>query len=175
MTKKQRKIFYPIIFILGLFLMAWQIAIYRNTIIDLKILVGIILIVGVVTFFIDFKDYKKTYNYNGIGLYLYSLLHYVCGFGFIVCSVFMLTNFYLAESESKKERFKIVERSSMPGSGKYHKSERKPTFKINYKGNIKELVFPHEHYDKMNFYTLVELEIRKGYFGFDILENKSLN
>lgn len=174
MTKKQRKIFYPAIFILGLLLMAWQINIYRNTIIDLKILVEIIFIVGIIAFLVDFKNYKKTYNYNGIGLYLYSLLHFVCGFGFIVCSVFMLTNFYLAESESKKERFEIVERSSISG-GKNLLFKRKPTFKINYKENLKELVFHHKYYDKMNFYTSVELEIRKGYFGFDILENKSLN
>ncbi len=40
---------------------------------------------------------------------------------------------------------------------------------------MKELVFNHEYYEKMNFYTNVELEVRKGYFGFDILENKRLN
>ncbi|MCF6298192.1 MAG: hypothetical protein L3J08_09475 [Flavobacteriaceae bacterium] len=174
MTKKQRKILYPTIFISGLFLMAWQVTIFRNTIIDLSILIGIILIVGIIAFVLDFKNYGKTYKYSGIGLYLYSSMHYIFGYGFIACSIFMLTNFYLAEKEPMKKSYKIVERSSLPGS-KHHRNERKPTFRINYDGKIKELVFQHKYYKKMEFYKNVELEIRKGYFGFDILENKRLN
>jgi hypothetical protein len=174
MTKKQRKIFYPTIFILGLFLMGWQITIFRNTIIDLKILIGITLAVAIMTFLADFKNYRRTYKYSGIGLYFYSSIHYICGFGFITCSLFMLTNYYMADSEPVKETYEIVERSSLPGR-KYHRDERKPTFDINYNGKIKELVFPHKYYEKMEFYSTVELEVRKGYFGFDILENKKLN
>ena len=154
--------------------MAWQITIFRNTIIDLKILIGIILSVGLITFLIDFKNYGKTYKYRGIGLYFYSSMHYICGFGFIACATFMLTNYYMADSEPIKETYEIVERSSLPGR-KYHRDERKPTFDINYNGKIKELVFPHKYYEKMEFYSNVELEVRKGYFGFDILENKKLN
>jgi hypothetical protein len=174
MTKKQRKIFYPTIFILGLFLMAWQIEIFRNTIIDLSILIGIILVVGILSFFIDFKNYKQTYEYSGIWVYIYSSMHYLFGFGFIVCSTLMLTNYYFADKESIKETFEIVERSSLPGS-KRHRHERQPTFQINYDGKIKELVFNHEYYEQMDFFTNVELEVRKGYFGFDILVNKKLN
>ncbi|WP_179320671.1 hypothetical protein [Winogradskyella helgolandensis] len=174
MNKKQRKVFYPTLFFLGLILMAWQIAIYRNTIIDLKILVGIILLVGILAFFMDVKNYGKTYKYNGIGLYFYAAMHYICGFGFIVCSLFMLSNYYLAETEPIKKEFEIIERSSLPGSGKYRKHERQPTFNINYNGELKELVFPHKYYEKRNFYSIIELETRKGYFGFDILEHKNL-
>ena len=174
MTKKQRKILYPTIFISGLFLMVWEVIIFRNTIIDLSILIGIILIVGITAFILDFKNYGKTYEYSGIGLYFYSSMHYIFGYGFIVCSIFMLTNFYLAEKEPVKKSFEIVERSSLPG-GKHHREERQPTFKINYDGKIKELVFQHKFYEKREFYKNVELEVRKGYFGFDILENKKLN
>ena len=154
--------------------MAWQITIFRNTIIDLKILIGIILAVGLITFLIDFKNYGKTYKYSGIGLYFYSLMHYICGFGFIACSIFMLTNYYMADLEPIKETYEIVGRSSLPGR-KYHRDERKPTFDINYNGKIKELVFPHKYYEEMESYSIVELEVRKGYFGFDILENRKLN
>tara|TARA_R110001632_G_scaffold31109_4_gene81353 strand:- start:5886 stop:6410 length:525 start_codon:yes stop_codon:yes gene_type:complete len=174
MKKKHRKILYPTIFISGLLLMAWQVVIFRNTIIDYSILIGIILIVGVLTFLLDFKNYGKTYNYSGIGLYFYSLMHYFFGYGFIVCSIFMLTNFYLADKNPIKKTFEIVERSSLPGS-KHHRDERKPTFRINYKGKEKELVFQHKYFGKMESYKSVELAVRKGYFGFDILENKKLN
>ena len=174
MIKKQRKIFYPVILILGLYLMGWQVIIFRNTIIDLKILIAIIVLVAIISLLADFKNYGKTYNYNGVGLYFYALIHYICGFGFIACSTFMLTNFYLADSKPVKETYKIVKRSSLPGR-KYHRNERTPTFNINYNGKIKELVFPYNYYEKMEFYTNVELEVRKGYFGFNILENKKLN
>ncbi|MBE7661495.1 hypothetical protein [Tenacibaculum finnmarkense] len=174
MTKKQRKIFYPTIFILGLSLMAWQITIFRNTIIDLKILIGIILIVGITTFLVDYKNYGKTYKYSGIGLYFYSSIHYLCGFGFMACSIFILTNYYFADKTTVKKTYEIIERSSLPGE-KYQRDERKPTFQINYDGKIKELVFNNEYYEKMDFFTNVELEVKKGYFGFDILENKKLN
>ncbi len=86
----------------------------------------------------------------------------------------MLTNYYFAEKTPIKETFEIVERSSLAGR-KYHRDERQPTFRINYDGKLKELVFNHEYYEKMDFYKNVELEVRKGYFGFDILENIKLN
>ena len=57
--------------------MVWQTIIYRNTIIDVNILFGIVLTTGIISFLIDFKNYKKTYEYSGIGLYIYSLMHYV--------------------------------------------------------------------------------------------------
>jgi len=174
MKKKQRKIFYPTIFILGLFLMVWQITIYRNTIIDLTILLGIIFVIGIATFLVDFKNYRKTYKYSGIGLYFYSSMHYICGFGFIACSFFTLTNYYLAERTPIKETFEIVERTWLPGS-KHHRDEKQPAFKINYNGKLKQLVFPHKYYENMALYKNVELEVRKGYFGFDILENKKLS
>ncbi len=174
MMNKQRKLLYPTLFILGVILMAWQISIFRNTIIDLSFLIGIVFVIAIIAFLLDFKNFEKTHNYSGIGLYFYASMYYICGFGFIVCSIFILTNYYMADSESVKETYEIVERSSTPGR-RHYREERKPTFDINYKGKIKELVFPHKYYDKMNFYTKVELEVRKGYFGYDILENKKLN
>ena len=153
--------------------MAWQVTIFRNTIIDVSILFGIILIVGIITFWVDFRNYGKTYKKEGIGLYFYSGMQYLLSYGFIVCSIFMLTNYYFADKTTVKETFEIIERSSLPGR-KYRRDERQPTFRINYDGKIKELVFNHEYYEKMDFFTKVELEVRKGYFGFDILENKKL-
>ncbi|MGV6830093.1 MAG: hypothetical protein ACWA5P_00845 [bacterium] len=174
MKKKHRKKVYSILFIVGLCLMGWQIAIYRNTIIDVSVLFTIILSVGLIAFLIDHKNYKKTFKYDGIVLYFYSAIHYVCGIGFIVCALFMLTNFYLADKSAIKESYEIVDRDSLPGR-KYHRNERKPTFSIDYNGTLKELVFPHSYYDKMDDYSTVELEVRKGFFGYDILVNKTLN
>ena len=175
MTKKQRKIFYPIIFFLGAILMVFQIKIYRITIIDWLIPASVIIAVGIISFLIDFKNYKRTYDYSGVELYLYSWMHYIIGFGFILCSVFMLTNYYFADQNVKSETYKIIDRTWLPKRlGKYG-SENQPVFIINYKGKRKELVFYSQFYEKMNSYTSVEFEVRKGFFGFDILENKKLH
>jgi hypothetical protein len=86
----------------------------------------------------------------------------------------MYTNFYFADKVTEIKTFEIIERTSIPGR-KFDSNKRKPTFKINYYGEIKTLVFTHESYKKMNFYTNVTLETKKGFFGFDILENKKLH
>jgi hypothetical protein len=174
MTKKQRKIFYPTIFFVGLISIIWEIKVFRKTVIDLTIPLGIILIVGMIGFLFDFKYFKKTYDYSKFGLYLYSTMHYIIGFGFIACSIFILANYHLSEKKAIVETYKIVDRSSMPGD-RYTPTERKPLIRINYKGQIKELVFSHEYYEKMDLYQTVELRVRKGYLGFDIIENKKLN
>ena len=174
MTKKQRKIFYPVIFFLGLFLMIWGIEIFRITMIDKFILLGIIFLIGIITFFLDYKNYAKTYTkYSRSALLIYSMMHCILGYGFIACSIFMFTNYYFADEGFETKSFEIIERSSMAG-GKNSRGESQPLMRINYDGKIKELVFKHEYYEKMNFYTEVELKISKGYFGFDLLLDKEL-
>jgi hypothetical protein len=175
MNKKVLKLLYPSIFILGLILMYFQTKIYRNTIIHWLVPFSIIIIVGIIAFFLDFKNYQKTYkdDYSQKSLLFYSLMHYFIGYGFIFCSVFMFINFYFAENKIQKEKIEILSNSSLPGD-KYHRNERQPTFKINYKGKIKTLVFNHNFYDEKDLYKSVEFVNRKGYFGFDIIENKIL-
>ncbi|EDM42896.1 hypothetical protein SCB49_11387 [unidentified eubacterium SCB49] len=177
MTQKQRKIFYPTILFLGAILMIFQIHIYRNTIIDLIIPIGIIIVSGIIAFILDFKNYKKTYDYSAIESYLYAGMHYIIGYGFIACTIFMLVNYYFAEQNIKTESYKIIDRTWLPERVRVRviHSEKQPVFTIDYKGKRKELVFNSQFYEKMNTYTTVEFETRKGFFGFDILENKKLN
>lgn len=174
MTQKQRKTLYPVLFFVGLFSMIFEIDIFRNTIINVLIPIAIIVVVAVISYIIDFKNYKNTYDYGKPGLYLYAVMHYVIGYGFIVCSLFMFSNFYLADQNSRTETYEIVRTSSL-ASGTKSRDNKKPTFRINYKGEIKELVFSSEYYDERNEYTSVELEIRKGLFGFEVLKNKKLH
>lgn len=175
MKKRYRKIFYATIVFAGMILMTWQVIIYRNTIISLKIPLGITLIIGLITFVIDYKNYVNTYKdkYGEISLIFYAFMQSILGFGFIIASIFVLTNYYLADENSIEKEYRIIHRSSLSGS-KHHRDERKPTFYINYKGMEKELVFPHEYFQNMNTYKSVVLEINKGYFGFEILKSKRL-
>ncbi len=173
MTQKQRKIFYSTIFFTGIILMVWQILIFRKTIIDLEILIGIIALTGFLAFLVDFENYKKTYNSTGKSVDFNAFMYYFFGFGFIAASLFMLTNYYLADNKTVRKSFNIVKRTSIPG-GKNNRSKRHPVFSINYNGKIKELVFFNEFYENMETYTNVDLVIKKGYFGYDIIESQTL-
>ena len=174
MTNKQKKLFYELIFFVGLVAMIWEIKIFRQTIIDVKILLGIVLIVGIFTMFFSLKDFQKLFKYDKkSSLYFWTFIQSTVSWGFLVCSIFMFTNYYLASEESNSETFEIIERSSMTGR-KYHRDERKPTFKILYNGKLKELVFNHEYYEKMESYENVELIVKKGFLGYDLLVDQKL-
>ncbi|EDM44815.1 hypothetical protein SCB49_14625 [unidentified eubacterium SCB49] len=174
MTKKQKKLFYKIIFFVGLGAMIWEIRIYRQTIIDINILLGIIFTIGILTMFFTLNDFQKLFKYNRkSSLYFWTFIQSTVSWGFLACSIFMFTNYYMASEKSYKQSFEIVERSSMTGR-KYHRDERKPTFKIMYNGKLKELVFTHKYYDKMESYQNIEFIVKKGFLGYDLLVEQKL-
>lgn len=101
-------------------------------------------------------------------------MNYFIGFGLIACSFFMFMNYYFADQTSKIETYKIVDRTSIRGGGKYRIGEEQPVFTINHKGIKKELIFKPKYLEKMDYYESIELETRNGFFGFDIIEKKKL-
>ena len=155
--------------------MYFQIQLFRITIINWKIPASIVILFGILSYKIDFKNFKQTYFYPIGGTRFYAILNYIFGFGFIACSMFMLTNYYFADQNVKTESYEIVDRTWLPERVAKYGSEKKPVFTINYKGENKELVFYSQFYEKMDLYKTVEFKIRDGFFGFEILENKKLN
>ena len=104
----------------------------------------------------------------------FTVLQSLISFGFIVSSIFILMNFYLSSKEIEIQKHVIISRSSMAG-GKRHRNERKPIFEIQYNSYYrKQLVFSHQFYERRNEFKIIELEVKEGFFGFDILENKTL-
>ncbi|GCC51598.1 hypothetical protein SanaruYs_18240 [Chryseotalea sanaruensis] len=82
----------------------------------------------------------------------------------------MATNYYFADTELKIEGFEIKSKSSLPGR-RMHRSARKPTIQIKYYGLNKELVFKNSETEKVERAEKVILTIRKGLYGYEILEN----
>ncbi len=173
MKKKHRKFLYAASLLIGLVSIVWEIKIFRNTFINVYLLLGIIVLVAGIAFFLDHKNYGKAYKYAGWRLYIYAGLQYIMSYGFLACSFFMILNYSFAADTVSYERHQIVDRSSISG-GKYNRSQRQPTFDIMLNGKEKQLVFPHAFYPNREQYTHVEMEVRKGLFGFDILQNKKL-
>jgi hypothetical protein len=160
------KAYYTLSFFLGLAAIISEIFLFRRTIISPYIPLLIIICGGIMTFFITRKHYEKTFTYKGV---FFPLLQNICSWGFLLSFFFMAGNFYLSNDISEDSKFRIVEKTSMSGS-KGHRNERKPLVKFKYKGKIKELVFSFAETDKILTADSVHLTVKKGRFGFEIME-----
>jgi hypothetical protein len=155
------------LFILGLILLIWEIFIYRRTIIELKIPLLLWLTPGV---FMTPLLYKRM-NYID-GMKAHWTLHYIlhtCMTGAFILFAFMASNLYFADNQIKNKTFDIIRKGSLPGS-KGHRSERKPYVMINYEGMEKQLIFSFPETERINSAKKVNLAVKKGLWGFDILE-----
>ncbi|GAB3197423.1 hypothetical protein ABID22_003437 [Pontibacter aydingkolensis] len=150
----------------GMILMVLQIDIYRSTIIDSAIPLSIVLGIGVITYSLLHRKYKEVYNVRG---FFYPFMQSLLSFGFIACYVFMAGNFYLADRDSNQFTFPIKEKSSMPGTS--NKSKRTPLVRFDYFGKEKELVFDYSSTVKVKESDFVTLTIKKGAFGFMVVES----
>jgi hypothetical protein len=168
-NKRETKDFITGIF--GLSIMVWEIFIYRKTIIPLWVLFAIIGIIGTYTTWRDYKSYMKAYANKG-NLFFATMQNTVA-WGFTICSFFMILNFYLANSKTRTRTFNIEEFDSMSGS-KGRRGERKPIVRIDYDGQLKELVFPTKYFNKLDEYEQVTLVTKRGRFGFDIITEQHL-
>ena len=74
---KKRNIFYQIVFFVGLILIIWEISIFRKTVIPLGLLLSIVGGIGIITTFLDFKNYRQTYDLNGWKLYFFAFRHFI--------------------------------------------------------------------------------------------------
>lgn len=170
---KKRNIFYQIVFFVGLILIIWEISIFRKTVVPISLLLLVVIGIGSLTTFLDFKNYKGTYDLKGWKLYFFAFMQNTLSWGFIACSLLILSNYHFSTDEIIERNYEIVERSSMPGS-KGNRSKRKPLVLINYEGEMKEFVFSHRHYKELNDYKYVNISIKKGFVFWDIIISQEL-
>jgi len=159
------------LFFLGLVLLLWEIEIYRDTIIDLKIPLLIWLTPGLVLtpiFYSRINALDRKANWA-----LHYFLH-TCMTGSFLLFSFMATNLYFSDSQSTIKHFNVINTGSICGP-KGHRDEREPYVDINYEGLEKEVVFTYEETAKVMSAKSVKLTVRKGLLGFDILEKYEID
>jgi hypothetical protein len=155
------------LFFVGLILLVWQIFIYRRTIIDLNIPLFICFTPGLILTPLFFK--KLNYIDGTRGHWTLHYLFHTITVGGIILFCFMSSNFYLANNVSVQSKFKIIDRGSLPGR-KRHRDERSPYVIINYNGMNKQLIFSYEKMDEVMAAKYLLLKVKKGLWGFDILD-----
>jgi hypothetical protein len=161
-----------ILFVMGLISLVFEIILYRKTIIELKIPLIIWLTPGIL---LTPLLYNRMNNIDGMKAHW--TMHYVlhtCMTGAFILYAFMATNYYLANDSIETKSFKVIGTGSLPGP-KYHRSEREPYVLINYEGMEKQLVFSYPETAKINSAQTATLRIKKGLWGYDILESYDAN
>ena len=169
-NKKQDRLLSALL-IIGLLLLLWQIVLYRRTIIPLKIPLLLWLIPGIPLTPILYRTLNQA-----DGMKAHWILHYIAHTwmtGSILLFAFMASNYYLADSTVVQEQFEILEKGSLPG-GKHHRHERKPYVMIDYHGFEKQIIFTYPKTSEVEQASLIQVSVRKGLWGFDILQEYSL-
>lgn len=176
----KRNIWYFIIAMIGLVLMVWQISIYRRTIIPVRIPLLIILVFGVVAYFVDRRFYFDTYKFDKkpfkrlkflnatpkFWSHLFAFFQSLLSWGCIACTLFMASNKYLSQSNSKTSMHRINNVGDMSGGI--------PLVRIDHNGIIKELVFRRDLSRNIQKYDSVQIKTTKGFFGYEIIEEQHL-
>ena len=161
-----------VLFILGLISLVFEIILYRKTIIELKIPLIIWLTPGII---LTPLLYNRMNDIDGMKAHwtMHYILH-TCMTGAFILYAFMATNYYLATDYAETKTFKVIEKGSLPGS-KNNRSERQPYVMINYEGMEKQLIFSYPETTKINSAKTATLRVKKGLWGYDILENYDVN
>jgi hypothetical protein len=150
------------LFITGIILMVWEIFIYRRTMIGLKIPLIIWLTPGL---FLSPILFNKINNIDGMkaNIILHYILHTVMT-GSIILFCFMALNYYLGDSKITEKRFEVIKTGNLAGRGE------EQYVVINYDGFKKQLVFKNTQDQNVLSAKSVKLIVRRGLFGFDVLE-----
>ena len=147
------------LFFCGLILTVFEINIFRKTVIDWKIPMGICLGMGLISW-VWLRKYLAEY-YNTKNIFI-QLIFTICGLGGLFTYSFMAINYYFLQ-KNKIEIIKgvIIERGHLAkgksGCGNSYA-------RINIKGIKKELVFPCDF--EIDKYKFVVVKLQCGFWGF---------
>jgi len=154
---------------LGLILLYLAVFLYRRTLINIWFLVISVVVVGSIAFICNKNHYKRIYNVTGIKGNFFALMENIFSWGFISCYLFLSINYYLADNVKNGYTLKIKSKSSLPG--RRITSSRLPTITFEYSNFVKELPIYTSQSPEVNKANKIEVIVRKGALGFDIIDN----
>lgn len=161
--EEPHRILFPLV-IIGLSYYSFEL--YRKTMIDIKSLIVIILFSGIIAFLIEQLDHHFT---DGTKRNIFIvLLKNIFSWGLIVCSVFMILNYYIHFGKVKRSKHEL-------DSIEVNKKEGRLFFNIEYEEKVKKLKFPMKYYRDRRKYKSATLYMTKGLFGFKIIKKQELN
>jgi hypothetical protein len=118
----------------------------------------IVLIPSLVFYFFFANHYSKTFK---VKFAIYPLAQSIFSVGLLTFALFLFLNKHFAESASISKELKIEKIGSYSGRSK------QTWAMVNYKGTMEQFEF--KRGTQMELSNRIELEISKGFFGFDII------
>ncbi len=160
------------LFLVGIILTIWEINIFRLTFISVYIPLSIWIISGIAIKPL-FKKILDIYCFNPISPgHIPAWLHYfynIVSFGGIIIFLFVWINYQYPNPN------KMVVTTPILSYGHLAKSKNscgEPYINIQYKEKKKQLIFPCG--TEVEKYGQVYIETKKGFWGYDIITNKTL-
>ncbi len=159
------KAFYALAFISGIFAMIGVIKLYRKTMID----VWLILAFGFTVAWVGMQIWKKHFDrINGPTANWLIYIYAIGAWGGWLSLGVLWINFQFAAPEISQESFEII--SKTYNIGKHNNC----SVFINYDESKKELMFNSDEVNLVKKSSRVEVQIRKGALGFDVLDDYQL-
>jgi hypothetical protein len=156
-----------VLFFGSLCLTIWEIEIYHKTFIPVYIPVLLWIIPGLLSTPFLVKFLKDNYNIKSIFLQLF---YNIVTWGGLMVFTFMTSNYFLAEKDIITKSVNIIETGHL-AKGRYGCGES--YVEIKYKGHLKQLIYPCD--TDLENKIMVEIKIKKGKWGFDIITSQIAN
>ena len=154
------------VFLVGAILTAFEINIYRDTIINWVIPTSIWFVTGLLLTLLTSRILELQYGKSSFFIHL---AYNVLAFGGMLIYIFMASNYYFPTDEKIVKKVKIIKIGYL-GKGRYGCGNPYVNVRIN--GIDKELIFPCD--TEIENHNFVSLTIRKGLLGFDVIIEKTL-
>jgi hypothetical protein len=154
------------LFLIGITLTVFEINLYRVTIIPLIIPTCIWLISG-----LAFTPLTSglLVKYFGTAPYFLRLFFNIIAFGGITVYIFIACNYYISSDNTLHTIKTPILKTGYLAKGRYGCGN--PYADVNINGAAKQLIFPCDII--IEEYRYIDLTIRKGLWGFEIIENQT--
>ena len=155
-----------VILICGLILTVISIAHYNKTFISFSVIAMTFLIVGLTTWILHqiMTKNKIVKNSETVAIGL--------GYGFIACFLLLFINLQSSDNNIRHENYEIIDHGTL-ASGRYSNC-RQPYVRFKRNGEIKQMTFGCDDHDLVESAEFIDLKIKKGLLGFDIVIDKTL-
>jgi hypothetical protein len=161
------KVFFNLLTIAGLFILVAEINIYRETMINIRMPLLTLLITGIlVTPFIS----KLLDKYFGISNIFLQILYNIITCGSITIYAFMAINYYFPDDKEFYFKTLIIRTGNWAKGSGIHTCAT-PYAEVRIKNITKELPFPCD--TEIEKYKFIDLYVKKGYFGYDIITGQT--
>lgn len=170
--KKNKRIYRGFQFVAIIFIFATLYFFYR-TVISIFLLMAIMLAVGLIVSYFDYKRYFFTFKLESWFAFVRVVFYHSLFTGSFITMLFLVSNYHLATPSDKVVEYEIIDRHSVRGR-KYHRDEKKPVFTIRIDGREKEFEYEHKYHADMNLFKRISFRTSVGFWGYTILEGNTL-